>query len=169
MFALSFRLGSRKRPLWGFFVFAFLLILLASQAEVRAQGGTGRQPVKTPTPTPAPSPKKYGGIGNGNSTKRDPAPVKVAVLAINLAYGSRVWLNHIEVELRNSDRPVTLGKQKITTTYSPDQGILMVSGLKPGLCDITVRKTDHREFMQTLDLIADRNNAITVHLTPIPG
>src|SRR5215216_2619711 len=167
MFALYFRPGLQERRPWGLFVFAFLLALPALQPEALAQGGRGRQPIKTPSSTPAPGPKQNG--GKRPPIKRTPVPAKVAALSINLPDGSRVWLNQTEVELRNSDRSINIGKQKITTTYSLDQGILTVTGLKPGLCHLTVRKPDHKEFTQTLDLLADRSNAITVQLMPIPG
>ncbi|HEY0764820.1 MAG TPA: energy transducer TonB [Pyrinomonadaceae bacterium] len=148
----------------------FLVVIVLSLSNAHGQGGTGRQPINNPSPpVPTPGPRPNDGKRNANSSKRELTPAKVATLAINLPDGSRVYLNHFEIEVRNSDRPISVGKQKITTAYLLDQGRLIVSGLNPGTCELTVSKADHREFAQTIELIADRNNEITVHLTPIPG
>ena len=150
---------------------SFSILFFFIQTEARAQGGAGRQPIRTPTPTPNATPNPAGGRSNTAVTpiKRDPVPVKRATLTMTLPEGSRVWINQIEVEVRDSDRPINVGGQRITTTYSVDQRVLTIFGLKTGACEIIVRKTDHREFMQTLDLVPDRSNPIMIHLTPNPG
>ena len=152
------------------------MILLCSFAlsillhvETQAQPRGGRQPpTPTPTPLPATGRRDNSGRAGTNIPKRDSVPVKRATLTINLPSGSTVLVNQIEVALRNSDRPFNLGSQKITTTYL-FPGVLKISGLKTGVCEITVRKPDHRDFVQSLDLLPDRNNEITVNLTPNPG
>jgi len=152
-----------------FRIFVIVLALVLSLSNAHAQGGSGRNGAKEPPPRPTPASRPNVGKQNTNSSKRNPIPIKTATLALNLPSGSRVWLNHVEVELRNSDHPINVGKQKITTAYSLDQGRLFVSGLNPGTCELTVSKADYREFTQTIELVADRNNEITVHLTPVPG
>ena len=147
------------------------MALLLFSADAHAQGGTGRQPSNKPTPTSTSiaDPGKNTRKRDTTNSRRVPAPPKLATLAINVPDGSRVWLNHLELEVRNSDHPINLGKQKITTAYSLDHGRLFVSGLNPGTCKLTVSKADYKDFTQTIELIPDRSNEITVTLIPIPG
>jgi len=169
MTVLSFRLGTQEKRLPKLYLFVIPLALVLSLSDAHGQGGTGRQPGKNLPSTPSPGPRQNTGKRGANSSKREPVPVKLATLAIDMPSGSRVWLNHLEIEVRNSEHPINLGKQKITTAYLLDQGRLIVTGLNPGTCELTVSKADHREFAQTIELIADRDNEITIHLTPIPG
>jgi hypothetical protein len=166
MFASSSKTALRKYLSISPVLFALSILL---HVDTQAQPRGGRQPsTSTPTGLPSTARRESSGKSGTNISKRDPVPVKRATLTINLPSGSSIWVNQIEVALRNSEGPFTLGSQRITTTYL-FPGILKISGLKTGACEITVRKPDHREFVQTLDLLPDRNNEITVNLSPHPG
>lgn len=137
-----------------YFLTPLLLIgsLSVSATLSYAQGGSAEKP--TPTPKPAPTPRDRKPRVNDEGGRREGPSVRALardLIIFSNPPGCAVWL----------------GDKRQGVTDS--NGHFKLHSLMPGTHEITLRRPNYRDERRTVYIEPDKNNQISITLSPLPG